>query len=87
MSMDKVERLSKFIALLQKFLDGNEFIEIKLGLKEIRGANLRIQGATLYCNIEGLPTKSVRLPNEWITKAQALLLNLKQTLKDQLESI
>lgn len=87
MSYPKMERLSKLCELLSTILEGKEFVEIRLGAKEIGGVNLRIKGDTIYTNILDVPVTSWTVPPADMAKAQKLYDYLKSKLQEEAKTM
>jgi len=83
MDYQKIRQLSKLVELGDKVVAAEEFIEIRVGVEELGGFNLRLKGKTVYCNIEGLPSFEFDLPQAMVDKGKQALAILKQRLKDE----
>ncbi len=82
MDYNKLIWLSKLCALGEKILAGEEFVEIRLGEHELGGANLRIKGNVIYCNVPDVGVFSQEIPSGLMNKAEDLLNKLKTKLEE-----
>jgi len=79
---EKVARLTKLIALVDKVALGTEFVEIRLiGQDVVGGLTLRLKGKTIYSSVEDLPSFEFNIPDSIYTKIGQLSVALKNRLK------
>jgi hypothetical protein len=79
---DKVARLTKLIALVDKVALATDFVEIRLiGQDAIGGLTLRLKGKTVYSTVEDLPPFEFNIPDSIYTKIGQLSTALKTKLK------
>jgi len=83
---EKIEQWARILKVAEILLANEEFVEVRVGSKELGGANLRLKGKTVHCNISGVPSFQFNLPQDFIDKVLQAIPLLKAALEAEVTS-